>query len=84
METPYQALHLISRKNLEFQQPSQKQVNQKQLPQLKENILLPSFKLKQNFKPKLLDKQKSKECQGRTHSIYSQARHLFKLFIWIL
>ena len=49
-------------------------VNQKDLPQLITNISATSLKLK-NSAQKVLGKQKkNKECQDRSHSIYSQAR----------
>ena len=54
-----------------------------ELPQLNRNIAVYSFKLKQNSKQKVLGKQKSKECQGKNNSIYPQARHLFKLCMYV-
>ena len=55
-----------------------KKIIQKDLLQLITNISATSLKLKQNSKQSVLDKQKNKECKGRSHSIYSQPRPSLK------
>ena len=57
-------------------------VNQKDLPQLITNILATSLKLR-NSTQKVFFKQKNKECQDKSHSIYSQARPSSKRYMSI-
>ena len=58
-------------------------VNQKDLPQLITNISATSLKLKNSVQIVLAKQKKNKECQDRSHSIYSQARPSSKWYMSI-